>query len=957
MRRISCALLTAFALATSLRAQTTANGSISGGVADEQGGVTPGVSISALSATVPGVFTTTSGRDGRYRLIDLPPGDYTVIAELQGFANAVRSPVAVRAGLNLTIDIVMRVGGIDEAVEVVQETPLLESRTAVRSVNVSGEMLRTMPLSERREWFGALTLAPGVTTADWVNNEKLIYVHGADSSANIVQIDGADMTPASGSLRYVGLSLDAIDDVQIKTAGLDASAPLGLGGIVSIATTSGTNRVKGVGSAFLQPGAWNDSNTPGGTSSTVDQTLIEMSLGAPLIKDKAWAFVAYRYTDVANGVSRTAAQLDVMRALVPGFRPFDSTNESHFWYIKLNAQPSPSQQVSAFFQHDVNPVTFADPVTERPRAEATGGAGASARWSSIWSNRITTRVTASYNDKRRDGRQSGPDEPLQRVFQDSLLSAGRRVGNGRLVDRGGAVGAWNTQPNSKSTVSFDMTWFAGSRLGSHELQTGVYAQPGTRVENHAHYPRGGFSFEEVVLRRPGDMTSGVVPFHRLIFDVDDAMLLRRRGQDYAFYIQDAWQPRPRVTVSAGVRIDRIAATDVLFDAVAQQSTEVGPRLGVNVALTSDTRHIAKGHWVRVHDQPTQTGASVGTAAAGQRDLYDLDLDGVFETTFITPSTFAVTANRSIDPDFHQPFIQEWGAGYAAQLAGRTTVGLDIVRRDYRDRPTLVETNGRYNGLTFAGYLDEAFNEIYRLMNNRWNQPVYTSLELSLTKRTARLQGIASYVRQWRHIAGTWQPNDPASFIQPAAFSNARGIGSPTGSASTPADANSLSGMHMTQRATASAQWQDHVVRTGVTYAGPWGLLLAGNYTFQSGAWSGPIITRVSAPDPRFGPSSLPLSNGRIVPNPLATIFRFAHPTRGEGQLTTPTLNAWNWRAGRRFSWRRLEIDTSLDVFNVTNNGADASFQASANQTFNPLFATTTFRQLPRSAQAVVRVSF
>jgi len=78
-----------------------------------------------------------------------------------------------------------------------QETPLLESSRASQAVNISGEMLRGIPLSERREWFGALMLTPGVTTAQWVNNEVLIYVHGADSSANIVQIDGADMTPVA----------------------------------------------------------------------------------------------------------------------------------------------------------------------------------------------------------------------------------------------------------------------------------------------------------------------------------------------------------------------------------------------------------------------------------------------------------------------------------------------------------------------------------------------------------------------------------------------------------------------------------------------------------------------------------------------------------------------------------------------------------------------------------------
>jgi hypothetical protein len=53
----------------------------------------------------------------------------------------------------------------------------------------------------------------------------------------------------------------------------------------------------------------------------------------------------------------------------------------------------------------------------------------------------------------------------------------------------------------------------------------------------------------------------------------------------------------------------------------------------------------------------------------------------------------------------------------------------------------------------------------------------------------------------------------------------------------------------------------------------------------------------------------------------------------------------------------LKLDATLDLFNLTNNDADQSFMQSANQTYNPLYGQTTFRQLPRSAQALLRVAF
>jgi hypothetical protein len=291
------------------------------------------------------------------------------------------------------------------------------------------------------------------------------------------------------------------------------------------------------------------------------------------------------------------------------------------------------------------------------------------------------------------------------------------------------------------------------------------------------------------------------------------------------------------------------------------------------------------------------------------------------------------------------------------VPGRVSAGVDVVHRDYRDRPALVETNGLYQGSRFAGYRDEAFNATYLVTNNRWNRPIYTSAEISVTKRTARVQALASYVRQWRHMGGTWQPNDPAAFIQPAAFANDRGLGSATGVLSTPVDANSLSGTQMTQRSTASGQWQDHAARAGATVMAPLSILISGSYAFQSGAWSGPIVSRLAAADPAYGPATVTLSNGRVVSNPLATTIRFAHPTRGEGQLKTPAYHALNLRFGRRFAWRGVKLDAALDVFNVTNSGADLSFQSGANQQYNPLFGLTTFRQLPRSAHAFLRAVF
>jgi hypothetical protein len=126
---------------------------------------------------------------------------------------------------------------------------------------------------------------------------------------------------------------------------------------------------------------------------------------------------------------------------------------------------------------------------------------------------------------------------------------------------------------------------------------------------------------------------------------------------------------------------------------------------------------------------------------------------------------------------------------------------------------------------------------------------------------------------------------------------------------------------------------------------------------MSGIYSGPVLTRIAAPDPRFGPPTVTLSTGRVVSNPLATTFRYAYGTRGEGQFQTPTLHRLNIRIGRDFVIGRQRLETAIDIFNVTNHDADQQVNFGGNQLQASNYRTFFNRQYARSAQFVVRFVF
>lgn len=945
-------------------AQIVSEGSIRGVVRDAQGAVLPGVTITATSPTVAGTRTTVSDPQGDYRLIDLPPGEYTISGELQGFSRVSRTGIVIRAGLNVSIDLMLQVGNVSELVTVAADTPMLETQKTVQAVNVSGEMQRRLPLTVGGHWSGVTLLVPGVAAqAADAGMGGVYFNRGTDNESHVVQVDGADM----GSFRqqwpaaYFGISTEALEDVQVKTAGIDAASPLAQGMVINIAATSGTNQLRGATGVVYTAESWNANNVPGGTPRTVRIVQPDVSAGGPLRRDRAWFYAAARFSSESAGIGRTQDVIARLEALRPGFEPFDNERSQKFWYVKATTQFSRDHQAYVFAQRDVDPrdsnaADWADPFD----VLAFGGYGYGARLSSVWGSSITTRFLAAYNNKSInqnfeifEGRVVD-NGPATLVHRDAFLSSGRLVGSGSIAQLNN-LQVRNLWPTSKLTLSADLTYLKSGWIGSHEFQTGVYLQPRLRVDTVDRYANEGFLLEEAVLRNAADLSAGYVPFHRQILGVSELVSASVGAQDNAIYVQDAWRPTSRLTLNIGVRLDWIKGEDRLFDVTVLDDLAIGPRFGATYQLTADSKNVLRASIGRVHEAPIglRIGAA-GTNRAGRRDLYDLNLDGVFETEFVEPASNIRSTDREIDPDRRQPFVDEWIIGYRRQFAGQVAVDASVIQRRYRHRPALVEVNGIYDGGVFRGYRNEAFNNIFLVTSNQWNWPVYTGVELSASKQTATIQLVAGYTRAFQDLAGTWQPNDPASFIEPEKFANDGGLGS----ISRANETNSLSGTADVR----NQMWLKHIGRVGIVYMAPWRLVLASTVSAQSGLPTGPVVTRIAAPDPRFGPPTVTLSNGRVVSNPLATTVRFAYGDRGEGQVDGPAIVAWNARIGRDFRFtavRRLEL--AVDIFNITNRGAVQSFLGGGNQLYSPNFAKRadgTFIgssvQPPRSAQLTAR---
>ena len=927
-------------------------GSLRGFVYDEQKGALSGVTITASAPDVPGVFSANSDADGSYRLTDLPPGTYAVTAQRPQFVTFTRQPVVIRAGLNVLLDVEMKLGEISESVEVKGDPPLLEARQPVQAVNISGDYQRSVPTLARRNWADFMALTPGVTIG--TNNIALFfYVHGVDFDEHVIQLDGADI--ASGQqnqLSYVSLNPDALQDVQVKLAGVDASAQMGYGAIISAVTQSGTNRLRGSASILAQPRRWNDANIPGGTSTTSSTYESDFATGGPIVRDRLWYFGTYRHYAQKTGVSRTPAQIATLQALVPGFQPFDSAIDGHFYFAKATANFANGQRLEGFFERDKSPQEFAGPTLGANISKRIqGGNAVSARWSSAWSQRVTSTINWSYNDKNLPTVPFRTDVPSRNVYASTLLSGGRLTGASLLATLDNGTN-WQDVPYRKLTLAGDTTYVHHAWAGDHEIRAGIFWQP-VHEELIVNYPANGFSVEDVVLKDPANPAAGTIPFHRQIFDVASVTSALGRSRNLAAYVQDMWTPHPRLTANVGLRVESVHRQDLAFNITAESATQLAPRLGVTYALTANHRSTIRATFARLHEVMAEGSASVGATAAGFRDLYDPNRDGSFSTIFTTPGSSAVAADRVVDPDYHQPYVNETSVGYRRQLPSRVSFDVTYVYRETKDRPVLIDTNGLYADGVFQGFKNQNFNQIYLVTNNRWNWLVYHGLDLSVARQGGRVQWLASYNHQWRHVAGTWVPNDPASFIQPDAFPNDKGIGNTRGPLTTPTESNSLSGTYMA----GSGQWRDNAASLSGNMVGPWNICVAPVVLFQSGPWSGPVVTRIAAPDPAFGPTTVVLPNGRAVSNPLATTIRFAYPTRSEGQWSPQGMYSVNVQVSREFTIGPSKLVASLTGFNLTNYDAPYQLATGANQQFNTFYQQGQIVQQPWALQAVIRLLF
>src|SRR5262245_12356154 len=185
--------------------------SVTGTVTDATQAVVPGADIAIRNVATNVITRAQSNSEGIYYLPALPPGQYELTAEKQGFRSARVSNIPLSVNLTATINVVLEVGTVAEAVEVQATAVQLEAQTSGLGKTVETRRVVDLPLLGRNP-LSLAALAPGVIPtrgqqgvgADAIGSATNSRISGGLAMQNAVLMDGGDSRGfTSGGQSYV----------------------------------------------------------------------------------------------------------------------------------------------------------------------------------------------------------------------------------------------------------------------------------------------------------------------------------------------------------------------------------------------------------------------------------------------------------------------------------------------------------------------------------------------------------------------------------------------------------------------------------------------------------------------------------------------------------------------------------------------------------------------------------
>ncbi|HYP12787.1 MAG TPA: TonB-dependent receptor, partial [Bryobacteraceae bacterium] len=551
-------------------------GAILGTVTDVTGAVVPDAKVTVTGPTLPLGLETTTDADGNFHFPRVPIGLYTVNVAKTGFSTMRQANVDVRLGSQLSFNPKLEVGQTTQVVEVSDVGVLIDTTSSRTSTNISRSQFENLP--QGRSFNSILQMAPGVRYEVKGGNAGVggIQVDGASGSENAYIIDGVDVSDVRrGSLRpNSAIPLDFVQEVQIKSGGFEAEYGGATGGVINVATRSGSNAYHGL--AFFEwtgdnlnarDRGWWQRGTPASTAEFIKPKEDDYSIfwpggsiSGPLVKDRLFFFAS-----LAPQLQKTTRTIDY----TAGPRSFEQKQTSWYTLGRLDYSPTSKLQLNSSYiwspQKIDGYLTNRDPRLTPPSNDLSIQGGyqpaQSVSGSAVYTLSPTVILSARYG---------------YRYLNDKLGNSGLTgnyglSGDPYIIYRNSAVGLAGVPANLQQSTNFsnvsstfgiekdittrnnlylDGTWIAGK----HTIKAGYQLN---RLHNEVRddFTNGNFLvyWNDTFARGSVQGERGQYGYYIWEDGVRHTGSVNSRNQ--GVFIQDTWRATPRLTLNLGVRLE------------------------------------------------------------------------------------------------------------------------------------------------------------------------------------------------------------------------------------------------------------------------------------------------------------------------------------------------------------------------------------------------------------------
>jgi len=701
MKKLICFASFFLLVASALAFGQTAD--VVGQVVDETGAVLPGVTITLKNVDTGMTRTTVTSERGLYSIRAVPPGNYELTAELEGFETVTQTGLKLTIGATATLNITLRIAAVREVITVTGETPLIEGTQSDISTDIPQQMIENLPLLGRN-FVNLALLAPGTgvqTTFDPTkerDGDMSGVSFGASSGReNNVLIDGGDNNDDVVGSFLQFFPQDSIQEFEVITTRFKAEYGHTVGGVINVITKSGTNDLHGGFYTLHRPDSFTTisaiSEEAGAEKEQRIQHIYGGVLGGPIVRDKAFFFGNIDYTK----------QPKTIPVFIPGYPElndiwggnFDNSFTQNLVVGKFTAQPTEKHYLTARYgyQKDTkeNSQVGGTYTTERGGPEINQYHSMLAKDTIIFNPNTLGEVLYQYSTFVN---KIDYDESIIVGINTPELNTGR---NNNLPQRTDQI---------KHHLRYDQSYHMTGLGGEHDWKFGLEYQNvlikgflGSERDKGPRYSLTWYDTDDYLAGMYPDYASitygwGLAPAPG---DGDLYTL-------YSWYVQDDFRLTDRLTLNLGLRWDwengilgerRHFASDDVLGKPDSDKNNFAPRLGFAYDIYGDSSFVVRGGWGMFYQQvvnnlllwldplDVEGGLPSGTIDYPQWGKDEIMAGQVDWTQYIyvpegPPTPQDIYYIYCIAPDVEIPMFQTASLGFSKELPYDIALDVDYV---------------------------------------------------------------------------------------------------------------------------------------------------------------------------------------------------------------------------------------------------------------------------------------